>query len=104
MATVGTGGTFTGVGRYLRATVPGVTLVELQPDSPFHGLEGLKHMETAIVPSVWDGELADERIGVPTEASYDIVRNMAKHGMLVGGATAVGVHCKLQRRSNRASW
>ncbi len=91
VATVGTGGTFTGVGRYLRATVPGVTLVELQPDSPFHGLEGLKHMETAIVPTVWDAELADERMGVPTEASYDIVRHMAKHGILVGPSGAAAV-------------
>ena len=84
VATVGTGGTFTGVGRYLRATVPGVRLVELQPDSPFHGLEGLKHMETAIVPTVWDPELADVRLGVPTEASYELLRHLAQQGVLVG--------------------
>ena len=68
VATVGTGGTFTGVGRYLKGVDRAVTLVELQPDSPFHGLEGLKHMETAIVPRIWDRDLADERLGVPTEA------------------------------------
>ena len=65
VATVGTGGTFTGVGRYLKGIDQSVTLVELQPDSPFHGLEGLKHMETAIVPRIWDSELADVRLGVP---------------------------------------
>ena len=84
VSTVGTGGTFTGVGRYLRAISPDVELVELQPDSPFHGLEGLKHMETAIVPSVWDPALADRRLGVPTEEAYDIVRLMSRHGVLVG--------------------
>ena len=84
VSTVGTGGTFTGVGRYLRSVVPGVELVELQPDSPFHGLEGLKHMETAIVPTVWDPELADRRLGVPTEASYELVRRLASHGVLIG--------------------
>ena len=84
VATVGTGGTFTGVGRYVRATLPKVQLVELQPDSPFHGLEGLKHMETAIVPSVWDSELADVRMGVPTEEAYRLLRHMAERGVLIG--------------------
>ena len=84
VSTVGTGGTFTGVGRYLRAVAPNVELVELQPDSPFHGLEGLKHMETAIVPSVWDPNLADKRLGVPTEDAYDLVRLLAQQGVLVG--------------------
>jgi cysteine synthase B len=84
VSTVGTGGTFTGVGRYLRAVVPGVELVELQPDSPFHGLEGLKHMETAIVPTVWDSALADRRLGVPTEEAYELVRRLSRHGILIG--------------------
>ena len=84
VSTVGTGGTFTGVGRYLRAVVPGVELVELQPDSPFHGLEGLKHMETAIVPTVWDSSLADRRLGVPTEEAYEFVRRLSRHGILIG--------------------
>lgn len=84
VATVGTGGTFTGVGRYLKEVDSSIELVELQPDSPFHGLEGLKHMETAIVPSVWDAELADRRLGAPTEASYEWVRRLAAHGILVG--------------------
>ena len=96
VATVGTGGTFTGVGRYLRATVPGVRLVELQPDSPFHGLEGLKHMETAIVPTVWDPELADERLGVPTQASYELLRLLAQQGVLVGPSGGAAVWGAIQ--------
>ena len=84
VATIGTGGTFTGVGRYLKSIDSSIELVELQPDSPFHGLEGLKHMETAIVPSVWDPELADRRLGAPTEASYEWVRRLAAHGILIG--------------------
>jgi cysteine synthase B len=84
VATVGTGGTFTGTGRYLKSVDESVQLVELQPDSPFHGLEGLKHMETAIVPNVWDPDLADRRLGAPTEASYEWVRRLAAHGILIG--------------------
>ena len=91
VATVGTGGTFTGVGRYLKGVDRAVTLVELQPDSPFHGLEGLKHMETAIVPRIWDSDLADERLGVPTEASYDWVRRLAAAGILIGPSGGAAV-------------
>lgn len=91
VATVGTGGTFTGVGRYLKGVNQAVTLVELQPDSPFHGLEGLKHMETAIVPTIWDSELADLRLGAPTEASYDWVRHLAAAGILVGPSGGAAV-------------
>lgn len=91
VATVGTGGTFTGVGRYLKGVDQSVTLVELQPDSPFHGLEGLKHMETAIVPRIWDSELADVRLGVPTEASYYWVRHLAAAGILIGPSGGAAV-------------
>ena len=91
VATVGTGGTFTGVGRYLKGVDQSVTLVELQPDSPFHGLEGLKHMETAIVPKIWDSDLADTRLGVPTEASYDWVRHLAAAGILIGPSGGAAV-------------
>ena len=97
VATVGTGGTFTGVGRFLKEHDPGIQLVELQPDSPFHGLEGVKHMESVMVPDIWDPALADERYGVPTEASYEWVRALAEHGVLVGpsGGAAVWGAVKL---------
>ena len=91
VATVGTGGTFTGVGRYLKGVDRSVQLVELQPDSPFHGLEGLKHMETAIVPGIWDSTLADQRLGVPTEEAYGWVRRLAGAGILVGPSGGAAV-------------
>ena len=85
VATVGTGGTFTGTSRYLKAALPNIEVVEVQPDSPFHGLEGLKHMETAIVPGIYDATLADRRMGAPTEESFAWVRRIAKHeGLLIG--------------------
>ena len=104
VATVGTGGTFTGVGRYLKGVDQSVTLVELQPDSPFHGLEGLKHMETAIVPKIWDSDLADTRLGVPTEASYDWVRHLAAAGILIGPSGGAAVGAVGSRRASIAVW
>jgi cysteine synthase B len=92
VACVGTGGTFTGTGRYLRSRIPGVRLVEVQPDAPFHGLEGMKHMDTAIVPPIWDPALADERRGAPTEAAYEWVRRLARtEGLLVGPSGGAAV-------------
>ena len=91
VSTVGTGGTFTGVGRFLKQHDPSVQLVELQPDSPFHGLEGVKHMESALVPAIWDPSLADRRLGVPTEASYDWVRDLAARGLLLGPSGGAAV-------------
>jgi cysteine synthase B len=103
VATVGTGGTFTGVGRYLRAKLPSVELIELQPDAAFHGLEGLKHMASAIVPPIWSPTLADRRLGVPTEAAYAWVRRLAARGLLVGpsGGAAVWGAVSVARELDR---
>lgn len=94
VATMGTSGTFMGVGRCLREHRPGVRLVSLQPDSPFHGLEGLKHMDSAIVPKIYDPGLADENREVSTEDAYRMVKRLAvEEGLLLGisaGAAAVG--------------
>jgi cysteine synthase B len=71
-----------------------VKLISLQPDSPFHGLEGLKHMESAIVPAIYDPALADENRGVGTEDAYRMVKRLAREeGLLVGisaGAALAG--------------
>ena len=98
VAGLGTSGTFVGTGRCLRefASQTGrqVTLVSVQPDSPLHGLEGLKHMESAIVPGIYDAALADLDLRVGTEESYMLVRRLAtEEGLLAGvssGANLAG--------------
>src|SRR5437016_6790853 len=94
IATLGTSGTFVGATRRLKQLNPKIQCISLQPDSPFHGLEGLKHMATAIVPKIYDPTLADRDIGISTEASYAMVRRLAREeGLLVGisaGAAVVG--------------
>jgi len=92
VAGLGTSGTFMGTGRYLRDTAPHVKLVSMQPDSPFHGLEGMKHMESAIVPGIYDPSLADEQREVSTEAAYAMVRRLAREeGILVGISSAANL-------------
>jgi cysteine synthase B len=85
VAGLGTSGTFVGTGRRLREFNPATRLISFQPDSPFHGLEGLKHMETALVPRIYDAQLADEDLRVSTEAAHAMVRRLAREeGCLVG--------------------
>jgi cysteine synthase B len=93
VAGLGTSGTFIGVGRRLREVNPAVRLISVQPDSPLHGLEGLKHMETAIVPGIYDPALADEDLRVSTEEAFDLTRRLAQQGFFVGissGANLAG--------------
>lgn len=85
IAGLGTSGTFVGTSRALRQFNPAIKLISFQPDSPFHGLEGLKHMETAMVPKIYDDKLADEDLRVSTEAAHRAVRRLAREeGLLVG--------------------
>ncbi len=85
VAGLGTSGTFVGTGRALRRFNSNVKLISFQPDSPFHGLEGLKHMASAMVPKIYDAGLADEDLGVGSEESYALVRRLAREeGLLVG--------------------
>ncbi len=94
VAGLGTSGTFVGAGRRLRELNERIVLVSVQPDSPLHGLEGLKHMESAIVPGIYDPALADQDIRVGTEEAYDMTRRLAQEeGLLVGissGANLAG--------------
>ncbi|GIV10299.1 MAG: cysteine synthase [Fimbriimonadales bacterium] len=97
VAGLGTTGTFVGVGRRLRQYNPDVQLVALQPDSPFHGLEGLKHLETAIVPGIFDPTLADATLKISTEDAYSMARRLAREeGLLVGVSAAAAVVGSLQ--------
>ena len=85
VAGLGTSGTFIGTGRRLRNYSPAIKLISFQPDSPFHGLEGLKHMASAIVPAIYDPTLADEDLRVDTDEAYRMVRRLAREeGMLAG--------------------
>lgn len=85
VAGLGTSGTFVGVARRLREFNPNIRLISVQPDSPLHGLEGLKHMDSAIVPGIYDPSLADEDLRVSTEDGYEFTRRLAaREGLLVG--------------------
>jgi len=93
VAGLGTSGTFVGAGRRLREFKPSIRLVSIQPNSPLHGLEGLKHMSTAIVPGIYDSTLADEDVGVGTEEAFELTRELARQGLFVGissGANLAG--------------
>ncbi|MBI1804500.1 MAG: cysteine synthase family protein [Ignavibacteriae bacterium] len=85
VAGLGTTGTFIGTTRRLKELNPFVLCISFEPDSPLHGLEGLKHMETAIVPGIYDATLADDHLRVSTEEAYDMVRRLAREeGLFVG--------------------
>ncbi|MBI5913745.1 MAG: cysteine synthase family protein [Bacteroidetes bacterium] len=92
VAGLGTTGTFTGTGRGLRNFNPDIELVALQPDNPMHGLEGWKHLETAIVPKIYDHRLADRILEIDTLGSYDMVRLLAQEeGLLVSPSAAANL-------------
>ena len=96
VAGLGTSGTFVGTGRRLRKHSAAIKLISFQPDSPFHGLEGLKHMETAIVPGIYDPRLADENLHIDTERSYRMVRRLAREeGLLAGISSGAAVAAML---------
>jgi cysteine synthase B len=92
VAGVGTSGTLVGTGRYLKAQNTGIRVVEVQPDGPLHGLEGLKHMETAIIPGIYDPAVADARVAASTEDAYSWVRTLARReGLYVGPSSGAAV-------------
>ncbi|MFO7302187.1 MAG: cysteine synthase [Acidobacteriota bacterium] len=102
VAGLGTSGTFMGTGRRLKQDKPGVRLISVQPDSPLHGLEGLKHMESAIVPAIYDPTLADEDVRIETDEAHALIRRLAREeGLFVGPssgaalAAAIRVACGL---------
>jgi S-sulfo-L-cysteine synthase (O-acetyl-L-serine-dependent) len=97
VAGVGTSGTFMGTTRRLRELNPDICCYSAQPDSPFNGLEGWKHMATAIVPGIYDDHLADGDLSARTEDAYAMARFLARHeGYLVGVSAAANVCAALQ--------
>lgn len=97
VAGLGTSGTLMGAGRRLKAFNPGIQLIGVQPDSPFHGLEGLKHMATAIVPGIYRPELVDRQLTVRTEEAYAMVRRLAREeGLFVGVSAGAALVAALE--------
>ncbi len=97
VAGLGTSGTFMGVSRRLKELNPTIQVVSMQPDSPFHGLEGLKYMPSSIVPAIYDPRVADRQLAVETEAAYDMVKRLAREeGLLVGISAAAAVEASLR--------
>jgi S-sulfo-L-cysteine synthase (O-acetyl-L-serine-dependent) len=105
VAGLGTSGTFVGTSRRLKELNPAVQCISFQPDSPFHGLEGLKHLATSIVPAIYDPQLADRQLEVETEAAYAMAKQLAREeGLLVGiSAAAAVVACIQIAREEAAS-
>jgi len=94
---LGTSGTFMGVGRFLREAKPEIRLISVEPDSPFHGLEGMKHMASAIVPPIYDPALADLGLELPTEEAYRMVKRLAREtGLLAGISSGCNVAAALK--------
>ena len=92
VAGLGTSGTLMGTGRRLKVFRPDVRVVALEPDAPFHGLEGLKYMASAIVPGIYDAQFPDEHLFIPTEDAYRCVKRLAREeGLLVGPSSGAAL-------------
>jgi S-sulfo-L-cysteine synthase (O-acetyl-L-serine-dependent) len=97
VAGLGTSGTFMGTTRRLKEFNPAIQAISFQPDSPFHGLEGLKYMATSIVPAIYNPHLADRNLEIETEAAYAMARRLAREeGLLVGISAAAAVVASLK--------
>ncbi|HLW78242.1 MAG TPA: cysteine synthase family protein, partial [Terriglobia bacterium] len=97
VAGLGTSGTFVGTARRLKELNPRIRCISFQPDSAFHGLEGMKHMATAIVPGIYDPAVADEDLAISTEAAYSMTVRLARQeGILAGISAGAAVVASLQ--------
>ncbi len=97
VAGLGTSGTFVGTSTRLREYNPDIKVISFEPDSPFHGLEGMKHMASAIVPEIYDPTIADQNFGTPTEDAYEMVKRLAREeGILVGISAGAAVATSLR--------
>lgn len=101
VAGLGTSGTFIGTGRRLRLFDASIVLASVQPDSPMNGLEGLKHMESALVPAIYDPALADTNIPVATESAYALIRRLAREdGLFVGPSSGAALAAAIKLAQN----
>jgi cysteine synthase B len=105
VAGLGTSGTFMGTTRRLKELNPAIKCIAMQPDSPFHGLEGLKYMATAIVPPIYDARLADRHVEQSTEGAYEMAKHLGRtEGLLLGisAAAAVATSLRIAEEVSRA--
>jgi cysteine synthase B len=94
---LGTSGTLMGTGRYLKEQLPHIKVIAFQPDAPFHGLEGLKHMPSAIKPGIYDESFADHQVQVRTEAAHEMIQRLAREeGLFVGISSGAAMVAALQ--------
>ncbi|HEX6881412.1 MAG TPA: PLP-dependent cysteine synthase family protein [Terriglobales bacterium] len=103
VAMLGTSGTFVGASRRLKELNPNIRCVSLQPDSPFHGIEGAKHMPTSIIPDIYAPELADEELEIGTEDAYAMIKTLARTEGLLVGISAAAAMVGAMRVSERAA-
>jgi len=97
VAGLGTTGTFVGTSRRLKEFNPKIRTISMQPDSPLHGLEGMKHLETAIVPGIYDANVADENTEVATEDAQEMTRRLAREeGLFVGVSAGANVYAAIR--------
>ncbi|HEV2615094.1 MAG TPA: cysteine synthase family protein [Candidatus Acidoferrales bacterium] len=97
VAGVGTSGTFMGVTRRLKELNPAIRTISVQPDDPFHGLEGLKHMATAMVPAIYDPSVVDANLNIRTEDAFAMVRSLARENGLLVGISSGAALCGCRR-------
>lgn len=97
LAGIGTSGTLMGTGKRLKEFNPKIKVIAIEPAEPLHGLEGLKHMATSIVPGIYDPTFADEKIQVSTENSYRVMKELLKkEGLFVGHSSGAAVYATLK--------
>jgi cysteine synthase B len=97
VAGIGTSGTIMGSGRYLKEKNAAIEIIAAEPDDAFHGLEGLKHMASSIVPGIYHEQELDRKIGVPTEAAYDLVYRIGSDlGIVVGQSSGAALYAALE--------
>jgi len=97
VASMGTSGTLVGTGRYLKQQNKAVQIIAVEPDSPFHGIEGLKHMESSIVPGIYDKAVYDTKLGITTEDAYELTQRLAsEEGMLCGQSCGCALAASLK--------
>ncbi|MHC4267116.1 MAG: PLP-dependent cysteine synthase family protein [Planctomycetota bacterium] len=101
VATIGTGGTIMGTGKRLKELNPGIQVIAAEPEFPLHGIEGLKHMASSIVPGIYHEDKLDGKIPTPTEESYDMAKRLAlEEGLFVGQSSGAAMWAALELANN----